>query len=206
MAIPVNSIIEVAAIGTILGQTTMNVFHFVVDIADSTPDRFVELGNLLTEHFSANVATYGSTLIACCPGNWTFSRATAQVIYPVRERRVQQSRALPGGRQPADQPNVQASVTYSTDLAGRNQIGGKRVCMTPVDSELGFLNATLAGALTQFAIKSRTFISMPVTGGSYSPVIFHRSPNATPRFQRITGSFIQNTTRVIRRRTVGLGI
>lgn len=206
MALPVDTIIEVACIGRLNQQTTMNIWHYVVDVPSSLPNNFDELNELLNVHFGGLANSIGGTLMECCPQNWSFTQATAQSIYPSRQRRVIQARQFVGTRGLAEQPNVQASITYQTDLAGRAQIGGKRIPMTPLDSAAGIIVVGLKGPLELLGQRTSVFISGGAAGGSYSPVIYHRSPNANPKYHRITDWIVQDQTRVIRRRTVGLGI
>lgn len=103
-------------------------------------------------------------------------------------------------------PNVAAVITLKTDKAGRDQVANKHLGAVP----LGFY---VAGILTEDAINVYDNVAasltntIPVSNGADEfdliPVIYHRSGLTTS--DTITQRQVNNTVRVMRRRTVGLG-
>lgn len=206
MAIPVGTIIEVTQLTRLCGQTCMNVYHYAVNIASSTPNGVNELTDFLNQHWNAGPGTISEAFLSVIPVSAEVFASYAQAVFPVRARKVVINQAHVGQRDVANQANVQASVTLTADLAGRRYIGGKRVPMTPLDSLDGNLIATYVPVLLLYAVACAEPLAVAIGGGEYVPVIYHRPPAPPPQFSLITDAFVQPTTRVIRRRTVGLGI
>lgn len=206
MALPVGTVIEITAIGQLFGQTTMNVWHYVVNTQSTTLNDQLELEDLLAQHWNAGPGTISLDFINCCPTNWTMTRMTAQAIHPERKRRVTELRGHTGDTGVATSANLQSSVTLVTDRAGRDQIGGKRIPMAADQSLAGNLTPAYKTLVTAFALSCLDRLIVSIGGGQYDPVIYHRNTAVFPRYALVTDSFAQDTTRVMRRRTVGLGI
>lgn len=206
MAIPVGTVIEIVQRGDLIGQTCLTTYHYAVNIASSTPSGVTELQNFIAQHWNVGPGTISDSFVACLPDNYLLNSTSAQAIFPVRARRVPVDMNHAGLRATAQQANVQGSVTTVTDLAGRQHIGGKRLPITPNDSINGSISPALLVNMNVYANNCTQPLVVAIGGAEYVPVIFHRSPAIVPRFTLISDAFAQTSTRVLRRRTVGLGI
>lgn len=206
MAIPIGTIIEITQQGDLCGQTCMSVYHYVVNIASSTPSGVDELMNLMLQHWNAGPATISEAYLSVTPENYTLRRTYAQAVFPVRARKVVLGQAHQGTTIPATTGNVQASVTLTSDLAGRRHIGGKRVPIAPGLGLDGIIPPLFKVVVDTYAAECAQPLPVAIGGGEYLPVIYHRPPAPPPHFDLITSSFAQDSVRVLRRRTVGLGI
>jgi hypothetical protein len=206
MALPFNSVIETNLIGTLLGQTVIATFHHRVVTPSTLPNASDELAAWLGEQWNNVANTPSGAYINCCPLEYTNTRVTAQAIEPTRLRRVTQVRNHPGDVGNTEVSNLQASVTFFTNLAGRSQIGGKRIPMAPDQAVDGFVSEAYKTLLTTFAANC-VGLKVVIQGGAvYAPCIYHRAPTVVPTFTDIEDAIPQDTVRVMRRRTVGLGI
>lgn len=203
---PVGGVIEVTVEGKIFGQTTMNVFHYTPLQASTLPDHRQEMTAFLTAHWGGAGGTISGALMQCCPEDWISTLVTAQPIRPTRMIRVSITGGTAGGSGLANVTNLQASVTFRADRAARDAIGAKRICMADNQAQDGNLTVGYKGVVDTFAVIARTNLAVALGNALYMPVIFHR--NADPGFtwDRIVESVVQPQARVIRRRTVGVGI
>lgn len=151
------------------------------------------------------------TLFAnCCPQNWVSSSITVQQIFP---RPALVPFVLPtideGGGAVSTVPNVSAAITRKGNVAARFNIGGIRVPLSPADcvgGMLGELVQTSLGVLATYMRTNTSDIAGTTTWawGHIHPVGV--PPNVTPVFVFTDSTEVQLTSRVMRRRTVGLGI
>lgn len=206
MAIPVGGVIEATIIGKLLGQTTMSVYHYVVTQASNIATVPDETNVFLDEFFDAAAGAVPASYLACVPSEWQATSVTAQAIYPVRYVRSRTAWADFGQKNTTTTPNLQQCLTLFTELSGRSQVGSKKLPLATTDCLAGNL---IAGQLTALQAHGNSILApvAPTVGnGVYNACIYHRSPNANPRFNRITNTYAQPQSRVMRRRTVGLGI
>lgn len=203
-ALPFDSIVEVTFRGLLLGQRCLNVFHYRVFVTSTKPTVADEMQALTASILAGVDTTILADILAVLPGNYNMQQIVAQPIRLLRYRRSVRSVTATGGRADSEVSNIQASITLQTDFSGRSQIGGKRFAMTPGDAVGGMVNAGLFGLLVGLATTIRLPIIVTDGGGTYAPTIYHRG-QAVPISTDITASFAQATTRVIRRRTLGLG-
>jgi hypothetical protein len=206
MPLPLSAIIEAAYVGECNGQTVMNIFHYRVETQSSIADVGAEVLVFRQAFGSLGGGSMLAAYLLCMPTNYTLTRVTAQPIYPTRYRRNTQGNEVAGtGSAAALTSNLQASITLTTDLAGRNQNGGKRLLL-PGD---GFLDGNLVDAQFDALGTLGAAMILPVTAGSgggiYNACLFHRPPSVG-QYTDITGFIVQRSVRVMRRRTVGLGI
>lgn len=206
MALPLGAVLEMSIQGTCLGQTILNVFHYQVTTVSTTTTVSQEVTDFLSKWRNAAVAnSFMANFLACVPENYSTVKFTGQAIFPTRYVRQSQVLADPGTRPATTVSNLQASITFNTALAGRSQIGGKRIIMSAEDSEGGIIVEALRTSLLPFCLSCALPIDVTAGGGVYTPCIYHRNPNlGAPN--NIIGAFPQDTVRVMRRRTVGLGI
>lgn len=157
----------------------------------------------------ADANSLGSMYLGCLPENLTLREIWAQKIYPTRE--VKQSKAVSyTGNWPtaeASTGNIGGVITLRTDKAGRSQVGNKHIGPLPQDA---YSNGQISGA----AILALDALGEALVGplntvntGQYDAVIYHRSGDGAAQKSDLIGTYVvQTTARVMRRRTVGLGI
>jgi len=206
MALPANAIIAFTYRGSLLNQTTLNTVHYRV----SNPSSIVTVKEEMEEFLKRFTAVGPNDILTAyrqaLPDNFFLRQAVLQPVYPTRYRRVAATLTQQGAADPSEVSNVQAAITFNTIKAGRNQIGGIRVPQTPANAQGGSWIPAWLNTLEIVGDVFSTLLVAGLGGGSYQPVIFHRSPNANPRWDDISDFIVQPTTRVIRRRTVGVGI
>jgi hypothetical protein len=146
--------------------------------------------------------------IAALPSNWFYTDTWYQIIEPMRHRKVQQLGALgPGGSgAEALTQNVSAAITRVGDLAGRRYIGGIRI---PLGTDLPAIDGgkTTAGQETLLRNLADAMKLNVITSGfvaTFRPQV-GVTRGGVPSVD-LEDAFPQQTVRVMRRRTVGLGI
>lgn len=202
-----DSIVQAIMRGRVAGQETMNVIHLrpvdapVGDIADG-------LANLVEIAGALDITGLGwSKLLGdCCQEDTTFDWLQLQYVWPTRFSYYRQVPDAPGGVKIGDAapPNVSAVITYQGDAVGRHERGNQHIFgLLASDVTEGRIDATLAtsmNALADFLVEPFTVVG---SGLEYEMVIYQRAaPGASVP---VTHHTVQTTSRVTRRRTVGLG-
>lgn len=207
MALPVGTILEVTYRGTILGQTFMSVFHTYVFGQSTTPNDFTELSNILGYYTDAGVGSVRPAYSAATTQAAVLTSASIQAVAPTRMRRVTQPlNSIPGLRADTQVPNVQASLSFKTNFARRRDRGGMRLPASPDDAATGVWIGNYTTSLQALADLLIVSLIEPGGDGLYQPCIYHRDLQPPANRTDITAVIVEPTTRVIRRRTVGLGI
>lgn len=172
--------------------TTVNDFSF--DIANA----FAVGGNL-----TAMTARY----LACLSSAYAMRVIRAQVIKPNRYRSVEVAREAPGTSGPANTANICAVITLNSERAGRDQISNVHIGpIGTADSLAGDIAAGAKGNLSEFADDLRTTLSLGANLGEITPIIYHaRVPGPVIAYDDIIDAVVQDTTRTMRRRTLGRG-
>jgi hypothetical protein len=206
MPLPEGAIIELTYLGTMYNQTIMNVRHYYVAAQGTTPGVTDEIENFLGHFVDMGVGSVLPAYIACIPEELNVNRVIAQVLTPTRLRRQFETISQNGLASSSPVTNVQASITFTTLLSGKDQQGGMRLCAAPVAALDGVWTAGYQGLLTTLAARLSETVAEPDGDAIYAPCIYHRTKAAPLNRTEITGFVIQPTTRVIRRRTVGVGV
>lgn len=205
MALLAGSIVEATFSGTHSGQRILNVYHYRVSQISTLPYND-EMDQFILQFGSLAAGGMRRTLLDCMPANYTLQQMVAQGVFPQRFRRDVTVVNNAGTRGDAIAPNIAAVVTLHTERAGRSQIGGKHfITGSENDVVLGIIQAGLLANMQLHANACVLPLTATAGGGVYTPVIFHRNTPATPSTD-LVGGFPQETSRVMRRRTVGLGI
>lgn len=205
MAYPIvnQSICEVSFEGRLNGQQTISLFHYVV--TDST---YITDGQAALEEFIQLLREAGGLF-----DNYRIPLSTelqglniyAQLVYPVRYRYTTDGQPdttgdAPGGSYP---PNVQASITRAAEKSGRKYISHLALPGIPMDAIDNGLIDPLFTASMNGLCDSIVQEHVLAGGATFTPCIWHRT--STPNHDQIVLAFPQPTSRVMRRRTVGLG-
>lgn len=201
----VNDRVLFTIVGRLCGQRTMNTFLYRVSACEADTEQ--------SDFFTALNASMNAAggvaqrMKGCCPANWRHVESWYQVISPVRFRKLAYPVDAAGlFASTALTPNVQASITRTGDRSGRKYIGGTRI---PIGSDSfstadGMITPELKAALTALTDSMKLNIITAGTVATYIPQLGIPKPPALS--YDLYDCFAQDTTRVIRRRTVGLGI
>lgn len=205
MAYPIvnDSVVEITFEGRHQQQQTMSLFHYRVSGTTGVTDGEELIRNFITELRGADelFAIY-STILST---ELRDLNVYGQLVYPVRYRYTSDGAPdvtgdTPGGAFP---PNVQAAITRAAEKAGRKYISHLSLPALPLDSitDGKITNVFKANMEALCEVIPKVYV-MP-GGVEFTPVIWHRT--STPNDDPITFAFPQDTSRVMRRRTVGLG-
>lgn len=215
MAIGVNDVVAVTFRGTCFAQRIMFTRTYRCTEIGAPIRTTVEELNAIINSQSALVAAGGNDIIdaylACMSTNYTLNVIRAQVISPVRSAYFDQATAQVGnGAGPSTTANIAGVITARGALAGRQFVSNSHIGPIPTE-------ASAAGLLTNpfklqmeslaFCMQLAFRTGIAPAGNEYEPVIFHyRKPPRPPLApDRIEDTTVQTTTRVMRRRTVGVG-
>jgi hypothetical protein len=191
--------------GTLIGQTILNTFPLTVISVTGTP----EVNDCL-DALEAKIAGAGDLKTAylnAVADNYTLDEIWLQVIFATRYRKKVYTIAA-GGNSGANSltPNVAGVLTRAGDQANKHNIGAIHLPIGTDDTSIvnGKLQATQKGLLNTVGTKCRGTVSTSSPAVTYAYSLFQHDPAGLPSF--VTTTFAQETARVMRRRTVGLGI
>lgn len=202
--IPAGGIIEIRLNMLMYGQQLLNVAHYR-NGENAIPDAESVLLATLEEMFEQDAGSVITTYENSLSNEVTFNYADAQVIYPTRYSYVRYTITSNGGV--AEKPvnvNVQGSFTKRGPLAGRGYTGRMEIPGLIAAREVnGLWDGTARAQLADIA----TAWLQPLTLGTFvaagKPIIYRRAnPAASNPWEKAT---VQQTVRVARRRTVGVG-
>lgn len=210
MPILQGDLIQITLLGYWNQQAIMLTHHLKVRTPPSGGQTTSQaLQSLLTAIAGETPGTLARTYLECLPDNYTMRIRSAQKIYPTREVMQSQSDALVGLWESGTALTGQLAgvITLRTEKAGRSQVSNKHIGPAPDD---GILNGQTTAAwrvpLDNLANALETAITA-ANGAIYDPCIYHRGGDgAAAKSDLITSYVLQPTARVMRRRTVGLGI
>lgn len=207
MAILANSLIQIQMVGTCFGQRIIFTHWLRPSAAAPAVNNYTQDLNLILNQIAAGTPDDMVTpYVACLPQQYIFSYISAQAITPVRSVKVQRV-PVPGitGTYPDDATvaNDAAVITFRTDLGGRKQISNRHMGPAPDDvSDQGVLVPAYKTVLTTFATSLLDAVTPVGWIGNLDPVVPHL-PGGTA--DDIKSFVIQETSRVMRRRTVRVG-
>lgn len=207
MAVSVGDVFHLTFVGRCNQQRIMlNLDYEITALTGSTSDI------LLSDDLCERVTQAGADLLETdflntMPANYVLDEVTAQKIYPDRFRMSKNTRGLAGNlANDALTSNVNAVITLYCELSGRKYISNKHVGPAPTTAgwiDDGLVTVGYKAVLNTLKTK---FLDAIVVLGWYTatPVIFHQG-DAFPKSDYIVGGTVQDTVRIMRRRTVGLG-
>lgn len=198
-----NDVVEVTFEGKVFGQQTISTFFYKVNGVTVGIPIFTELSNFIGKIRAPgklfqkyqNVTTDGLEDL----------NVYAQVVYPIRYRYTNDGELTQTGavEEETMPPNVQASITRVAERAGQRYTSHLAVPAVPRTASIAGL--LLTGYMTDLQALADEVIATIVldSGVEMTPCIFH--PQYTPVYEPLFLAFPQETIRVMRRRTVGLG-
>jgi len=209
MSVAANDIFQVTAVGQCFGQLIMLTHYYAVTatgggISEATASNEL-IDKIRAGGGGADVWETAYTNVLAT--EYTLDYWRAQKIAPVRYVGAIQNRGIAGtSGHGALTANTQGSVTFRTVLSGRDQVATKHVGPlgnTATVMEGGLLKAATQAALVTLATAMRQVIVITAGGTTFEPCIFHKAPPGS--YTLINSALVGDTTRVQRRRTVGLG-
>lgn len=196
------AIVQISVIYSQNSQTLINTLHYKYSNAGGAPDYRDAMNELLNELQTAG--DLEDDIAAAMHNTCTLIRWEAQPVYPSRFSKVTRTMNRAGARGGTALPqNVSAVITKQTDLATRYGRGTwHAVGLVTTDNDNGKVSFGLNGVLDQIG-QDIAFDRALATLGTMVPVIWVRGvpARATP----ITSYKVEDTLRIMRRRTVGVG-
>jgi len=206
MPLAVNDIVQMTVEGRKDGQAILNVFYYRVTVAPSTGSVSDNITGLINHLWGVDTGVLEVLWTLVMPTDYTLQLARGQKISPTREAYVEVLLIDNGdiAVNPLDTANLAWVFVKQTEFAGRRGRGTTHMLLPTMDWVTnGELNAEgQAQRLALAAEVSNT--QVPVSGGTFEPVLYH--PGFSPNFHRITHGTVKQEVRVMRRRTVRVGI
>jgi len=204
----VGDTIEVIMEGRSAGQATLNVFHYQITAAPIGGFDWNGYADQLNVQFG-NPGGFIEKYLACCSNEFTLRTLRVQAIRAVRYSYENFDKADEPGTVAEESlpPNDAIVITKRNDGTGRHSRGSFHMPGVPrTFVSNGDITAAGLAAYTAFAQEAFQVLQLTVLSGTVdlTPVIFNRSNPLTS--QQWNQFIVQHTSRVQRRRTVGLGI
>lgn len=200
----INDVVSVSYRGRVLGQRTVNTLHYRITTASTNANTLAALSSWGLAYSTGPVSPT-LPLLAAMPQNWVLEQIRVQRVYPVRSAYIDFQDGRPGQiAVDAETTNINATITKRTPSGTRNGIGSFHAPAMPAD---GFLNGQLTAAydvLTNaYAVRFINPFTDAVELTQGTPIVYNR---AFPGLSwDLTSTIVQQTLRVMRRRTVGVG-
>lgn len=212
MASPVISgdIIQVVYRTILFEQNILNVLHYRVSQPIGTPSYTEDLDFLTGLLEPGNPGTLGTAIRTALATNATILDITLQRIYPNRSFYLRTPLGLAGQSTlgEATAANVSAVVSKQSEAAGRGRTGSFHLGGVPAAGyTFGRLTAAFRADMVPVADALKADITDPGTEAVLMvPGMFGLAPGQPDPFRRVVQTFTQDTLRIVRRRTVGVGI
>lgn len=200
----VGDLVRVTIVGTLFQQTIMTVLDYKV--TESSGDTIRVVANALDATFDAANDLYDSYR-AVTPPEYTHTFTWIQTIRPTRFTKSIFAVDSPGTNATSTKvSNVAAVITKRSELANRRGLGSVHMPIAPTAS--GVTNGKIVAPMRTLlnTLGDKIVLSRPILAGltTLVPVIVN-SGFAFPAVE-YSDYITQDTSRVMRRRTVGLGI
>lgn len=207
MALADGDVVQVQFKGVCFAQQIRLVRNFQI-IGNFPPGNTIQqdLDLILTAVTNGGVADIETPYLALLPSTYALPVVTAQRIWPVRSvaRPITLVGAVGTNAGGASSANHTASITFQTPNAGRTQRGTIHIGPAPDSaSALGFIVNAYFALLLTLTNRLLTAFTPPTSGSIVAPVLYNRKTHIT---SPVTSAQVQPTSRVQRRRTVGVGI
>jgi len=205
MGLAVGDVVALTYGATYASQQIRYNLHYQVTVAGSSTSPELDLQAMADNFAAPGTNTLTAALQACHTDDFNFDFVSAQRVSPNRTIRLVKLASFPGTIATAGlPPNVAITITKRTLTAGRRGIGSLHLTgVDPAVVALGeIVTLTTYAALLPLLTAGRSVgaVTMSVDPGLFNPT---RPPTY---FSRLFDAAIQTTTRVMRRRTVRVGI
>jgi hypothetical protein len=201
----VGDIVSVTFGGTLFSQRVMNVLHYRVSISSDSPS-YVEASRRVAFAMQQGMVSPGLTMLAAQAPEYVLDWVRVQKVNAARERYVQYSVGNPGTYAGVcTSPNVSAVLLKKSESVSRRGLGTFHLPGLPQE---GYVGGYLTPAYQEKMNAIGATLLNPVTpvndAVTVQPVIW--TPADGLVYYPITATTLITTLRIMRRRTVGLGI
>lgn len=191
----------------LFGQTILNTFHWIVPTAPPTTQRWEEYDNLF-QYLTAAPGDFAADFRACMTNNLGITNYRFQYLtefrqifrdFPVVQLGTHAGACLT--------PNMAASIERRANLATRQGVGRVQIAGVPsAQVTSGLLSGAYLTVLNDFAETMMTEITT-TSGVTWVPCLTGFKKGSTTRVTtELVSAQAKLEARVMRRRTVGLGI
>lgn len=206
--IAIGDIVQVVIGVKVEGQQCLNVLYYRAD-SNQGPNTYVAtIDNLLNRIESDEVDGIIPHLIPCMAPNAIHNFIQGQRVYPVRSIPIRTNLANDGTHvDDCDATNVSAVISKKVEKAGRGRTGSFHVAGVPnTGYALGSITEAYAALLEQVATRLDSPQAGITPGSFWNPGTFNPELGVGDNFVPIVDAEVKRTLRVMRRRTVGVGI
>lgn len=209
MAVAALSVIEVSFRGVVDQQSVITTRTYANENSIPDPTTPRQLQDLFLATIQAGQPNDLVTdYLAVCATDYLLTRLRVQIVKPVRIAAVEAVLAGAGTRVGVTQAtNINGTITFRSSLAGRKEVATIHPPALPEGEYInGNLTVGMRAALTALGEKFSENVVIAAPFSVWRPVIFHRTALPGAQFSDINSFAVGETVRVMRRRTVGLGI
>lgn len=205
MGLPVGTIWQVGIESLVSGQRCLNILHYRTTAESTITGIADEAESVAAEMNKVNGVI--PKMLACMHTSATIVRVSAQAIRNTRYARqfveVDEDGSIGTG---SVTPNVSAVITKRTTFSGRWAVGSFHLAGIPSSQIVnGLLDSGYKTLVSEIASEILAPLDPTVGGGEYEPILLHPL-GQHGGYTALTQADVQDTVRVMRRRTVGLGI
>lgn len=185
------------------GQKVLSTFYWGINTVTGAPSNAAFIAALDAQLLSGGNLVL--KFLPCAPPQYTLVERWHQFVAPLRTQKVIVTSGLAGtGATASTTANVANVITRRGDLANKHNVGSLHVPAS--NANVGYANGLIGAAQQALLQTLATQMLAPVVMagvGSVLPILWFKPSilNATP----ITSTTVQQTIRVMRRRTVGVG-
>jgi len=201
-------IVEFSIHGTHEGQRVLNVFHYEIELGiGAFPDLVTAADAFLGELFGTD--KFADRYQEVTSQDLAINEFVLQKIWPLRMARIVKPQTGLTGlvEETALPPNDSVVLIKRNDSTGRHNRGRIHMPAVPVSFvEGGMVTGTARALYDLFGARAAEVIEITSGGGpvTFTPVLYQRlMPGNSAQW---TSALTQGTSRVVRRRTVGVGI
>lgn len=210
---PVGSVFAVQFRGKINEQQWITSFQYQVLVQSSAASPVADLGAIVST-MNADATSLYNKFRLCLPATTEVDFISAQQLHFARSVRIDLvPTSAVGSRGDATTPNLSAVITKGTDSGDRGQVGSIHLPgVATEDQNDGVLILGLLAAMDVLGSTMLAGFNIPASGLDSFPVLYHPDIKddeghiTRPWFTtRLTRWISQDTIRVMRRRTIGVG-
>jgi hypothetical protein len=206
MAVPVNSLVRVNWMGRCFGQRIVLTTGYQKTGGPQVLTEEQEMNGVIDDLIVGGPTDLLTDYMACLPPEYSMEEVRAQVIHSSRFTAVQRVIVTPGTHpNSATVASDSACITLKGRFAGANRRSNKHIGPLPdAASAAGLLTNAFVTRLNNLA---SAMVSVVVLGGgeTYTPSVWKIDPLNVASVHALNAWTIGTTSRVQRRRTVGLG-
>lgn len=203
MAVTAGDVLQVTLVGDAMGQQILNTFHYGVASVTGTPSQSAFAIEVTTKLQVAGELV--DKFLGCMAPEYTLDFMWVQFTLDTRyQKSVFSIGSVGTSPQHASTANLAGVITRRGPVANKRNLGSLHLMYPNKDTGMtaGIVSAAQLLAMNLLAAKVILTYNL-ATLGSITPILIHGTSklNAVP----ITSAFAQDTTRTMRRRTVGIG-